>query len=132
MSQENVKLVRRAYEEGYAKRSVESLRERFADDFRFHMRPGWPGRPVYRLDELPLIWADLDDTYTEYALVPERFEAVEEYVIVTLRQSARMAGSDARIESTIWHVWRFGDGTAVGAWTFDRRHDALEAVGLRT
>ena len=131
MSEENVEIVRFAYREGYERRTIETLRDMVADDFCFHMRPGWPGRPLYRFDEMPQAWADLDNTYTEYSLVPERFAAVEDYVLVTLRQSARMRGSDARVESTIWHVWRLGNGKALEAWTFDDEQDALEAVGLR-
>ena len=93
MSQENVEIVRLAYREGYERRTVENVRELAADDFCFHTRPGWPGRSLYRFDEVLEFWADLDDTFTEYSLVPERFAAVEDYVLVTLRQSARMRGS---------------------------------------
>lgn len=131
MSEENVEFVRFAYREGYARRTVEDFRDRAADDFEFHMRPGWPGRPVYSLDEMPQIWADLDDTYTEFSLVPESFAAVGDYVLVTIRQSARLAGSESRIESTIWHVWRFSHDTVLEVRTFDRKEDALEAAGLR-
>ena len=130
MSQENVELVRTAYREGYEHRTVEPLRNRVAGDFRFHMRRGWPGRPVYSFDEMTQIWADLDETYSEFRLVPEDFAAVGDYVVVTIRQSARMRGSDARVESTIWHVWRIADGLAREAWTFDSEKDALEAAGL--
>jgi hypothetical protein len=131
MSEENVEFVRFAYREGYARRTVENLRERVADDFQFHMRPGWPGRPVYSLDEMPQIWADLDDTYTEFSLVPESFVAVGDYVLVTIRTSARLAGSETRLESTIWHVWLFSHGTVLETRTFDNKEDAFEAMRLR-
>ena len=131
MSQENVELIQRAYREGYAARSVESLRHRFAEDFRFHMRPGWPGRAEYGLNEMTDIWADLDDTYIEYDLSPEDFVASGDCVLVRLRQSARVRGSDARVEATIWHVWQVRDGTVQEARTFDTEADARDAAGLR-
>ncbi len=131
MSQENVELVRSAYEEDYARRRiVDDLRDRFADDFRFHTRPEFPGRLVYHLDEIPALWADLDETYTEYSLVPADFTEVNEYVVVTLEASARMKDGEARIEATLYHVWHLQDGKLREAWTYGTRGEALEAVGL--
>lgn len=129
MSRENVELVRKAYAEGYARRDVSALRDRADPDFRFHMRTSWPSRRVYRFEELPQVWADLDDTYEEYVLAPGEFEDVDDYVVVTLHQSSRVKGSDARVESTIWHVWHITQGVAREAWTFDQRAEALAAVG---
>ena len=131
MSKENVELVRAAYREGYARRTVEPFRDKVAGDFLFHMRPGWPGRPVYRFDELTQIWADLDETYSEFRLFPEDFAAVGDYVVATIRQSARVRGSNARVKATIWHVWHVADGLVREAWTFDSEEDALKAAGLR-
>ena len=132
MSQENVEFIRRAYREGYASRSVdaEGLRDRVAEDFRFHMRPGWPGRVVYGLDDLTELWADLDNTYTEYELIPEDFLDAGEFVLVTVRQSARVRGSDARIEAPLWHVWQLRDGIVHEAWAFDVEDEARDAAGL--
>ncbi len=131
MSQESVELVRAAYREGYARRTVEPFRDKVADDFRFHMRRGWPGRPVYGFDELTQIWADLDETYSEFRLVPEDFAPIGDFVVVTIRQSARMRESDARIKATIWHVWHVADGRVREAWTFDSEKDALAAARPR-
>jgi ketosteroid isomerase-like protein len=86
---------------------------------------------VYRLEELPQLWADLDDTYTEFSLVPEDFALVGEYVVVIVRVSARMRASDARIEETLCHLWHVRDGKAREAWSYNTRAEALEAVGLR-
>lgn len=122
-------MVRRAYELGYAARSVETLRETFAEGFRFHTRSEFPGADSYGVDELTTLWADLDDTYSEYSLVPEEFTEVGPYVLVTLRQSARMRGSDARLESTIFHVFRIQDGKAAEGWTYSDRDSALQAMG---
>ncbi|MDX6674467.1 MAG: SnoaL-like polyketide cyclase [Solirubrobacteraceae bacterium] len=129
MSEENVAAVRRAYEVGYAERSVENLLDGLDESFVWHQRPEWPGRSLYGVEDLPQLWADLDDTYTEFSLVPEDFAPVGEYVVVTVRNSARMRASDARIEATLYHVWHLRDGKAREAWTYSTRAEALEAVG---
>lgn len=128
MSRENVEIARLAYE-SYARRAVDRFRDRFADDFRFHTRAEFPGRSVHSLDEMPQIWADLDETYTEYSLVPGDFVDLGDYVLVTLTQSARLRGSDARIEMTIYHLWHIRDGKAREAWTYSDRAEAVEAAG---
>ena len=131
MSQENVAAVRRAYEVAYAERSVDSMLDLVDENFAWHQRPEWPGRSQYRNEDLPQLWADLDDTYTEFNMVPEDFAAVGEYVLVTVRTSARMRTSDARIEGTLYHVWHGRDGKLREARTYSTRAEALEAVGLR-
>jgi ketosteroid isomerase-like protein len=126
---ENVEMVRRAYEVGYAARSVEVLRETFAEDFLFHTRPEFPGGGAYGIDALTELWADLDDTYSEFSLVPVDYTAIGHHVLVTLRQSTRLRGSDARLENTIYHLVRINDGKVAEAWTYVDRERALEAVG---
>jgi len=131
MSRENVDLIRDAYTEAFETRSVERMRDRVAPGFRFHMRPGFPGRPVYLLDEMTQIWADLDETLTEYELVPEDFVPLGAYVLVTIRQSASVRESDTRIETTVWHLWHIEAGKVREAWTFEDREEALRVVGAR-
>ncbi len=131
MSRENVEVVRRAYEEAYAKRSVEGADDWISEDFRFHMRAEFPGQRFYQRDEITEIWADLDETYSDFSLVPDEYADTGDYVLVTLNQSARLRESDVRVESTIYHVWEVRDGKAIEAWTYSDRADALEAVGLR-
>jgi hypothetical protein len=130
MSRENVEVVRLAYEEAYVRRSVEGLRERFDENFVLHSRPEFPGRPLYWIDQIEQMWADLDDTFIEFSLVPEDFALLGEYVIVTVRQSARMRASDARIDGTVYHVWHVQAGKPREMWVRSDRKSALEAVGL--
>lgn len=131
MSRENIEVVRLAYDVAYAQRSVEGVRDSFAPDFVFHSRPEFPGRQLYRFEEIEQLWADLDETYSDYALVPVEFEDVADYVLVTLRSSAQMQGSRLRVEGKIWHLWRISEGKPQEAWTFGTRTEALQAVGLR-
>ncbi|MDQ3729060.1 MAG: nuclear transport factor 2 family protein [Actinomycetota bacterium] len=131
MSQENVEIVRRAYEESYAQRSVEPTREFASDDFRFHARADFPGQTSYGIDEMTKLWSDMDETYSEYSLKAEEFVDHGDYVLVSLAQSARLRGSETRVESAVYHVWEVREGKVIAAWGFSDRAEALEAVGLR-
>jgi len=130
MSQENVEIVRGAYEL-YVKRAVDPYRAHFADDFKFHTQPGFPSQAVYGIDDMQTLWADLDETFTDYSVVPTDFVGVGDYVIVTLQTSTRMKGSRARIEETIYHLWHVRGGKVLEAWAHSEREAALEAAGLQ-
>lgn len=130
MSQGNVEMVRIAYAVAYAERSVEGVRDRFSENFVWHSRPEWPGKATYGIDEMPALWADLDDTFSEFELVPAEFEEVADgYVLVTVNQSARLRDSKRRVETTIWHLWRV-EGMPQEGWVFGDRAAALEAARL--
>src|SRR3954451_2685734 len=110
MSQENVEAVRRAYDVAFAERNVEKVLDEVDENFVWHQRPEWPGRSLYRIEDLPQLWADIDDTYADFRLVPEHFAPLGEYVLVHVRTSARMRATDARVEGTLCHVWHVRDG----------------------
>jgi ketosteroid isomerase-like protein len=129
MSQENIELVRPAYDVAWPQRSVDGLRDRFADDFTWTQRPEWPGRSVYRRDDMPELWADLDETYSEYRLAAVDYADAGEYVVVTVNLSAHLRASNDRIEGTVFHVWRIQDGLVAEACVYSTRRDALEAAG---
>ena len=130
MSQEDVDTVRVAYDVAYVQRSVEGLRDHVADDFVWHSRPEWPGKSTYGLHEMTSLWADLDETFSEYQLVPTAFEELAPgYVLVTLEQSACLRESETRVKTTLWHLWRV-DNVAREAWALSSRAEALEAAGL--
>ena len=131
MSEENVELVRWVYEEGYARRKVDmpGVEDRIAPDYRFHTRSGFPGRTVYRLDEMTALWADLDTTFSDHRLVPQRYEALgRAHVLVTLEQTARLRGSDQRIDQTVYMLWRLADGRVSETWTFTDEAEARAAA----
>ena len=125
MSQENIDLVRVLYDVALARRTVEGFEDQFADDFAWHQRPEWPGRSVYKRDEMSQLWAELDDTYSDFTLVAVEFEEASDYVIVTVHTSARLRASDAHIEGTVWQVWRVCDGRAAEVRVYSSRDEAL-------
>ena len=120
--------MRRAYAVAYARRNVEEMRGLFADDFEWHQRAEWPGRSVYRIDDLPALWDELDATYPEFDLEPVDFIDSNECVVVEVHTSARMPASGDRIDGRIWHVWRLGDGIVREVHVFSDREEAFETT----
>src|SRR4051794_40208111 len=110
MSGRNVELVRPAYDVAWPQRSVEGFQDRFTDDFTWRQRLEWPGRSAYGRDEMHKLWADLDETYSEFSLMPIEYAEVGEYVVVTVKTSSCLRASNQRIEGTLWHVWRVVGG----------------------
>jgi ketosteroid isomerase-like protein len=131
MSRENIELVRPAYDVAWPQRSVAGFQDRFADGFVWRQRVEWPGRSVYGRDEMHELWADLDETFSEYRLVAVDYADAGEYVVVTVNTSAYLRTSDDRIETTVWHVWRVREGLVTEACVYSTRQEALEAAGMR-
>jgi ketosteroid isomerase-like protein len=130
MSQENIDIVREAYRVAFVERNVDGVLDRLHDEFEWKQRTDWPGRSVYKAAEIPLLWAELDETYPDMKLVPVEFEDAGDYVIVTVETSARLRGSERRIEGRIWHVWRMRNGIALEGGSYGSRQEAAEAAGL--
>jgi len=105
------------------------VRHLFADDYRWYQRSEWPGANVYLRDELPQLWAELDETYPGFELAPLEFADVGDCVLVKVRTSALVGASKDRIEAVIWHVWRIENGLVTETRVFSDRQEALEACG---
>jgi ketosteroid isomerase-like protein len=129
MSHEQIEVARLAYDVAFVQRSVAGVRELVAEDFTWRQRAEWPGRSDYTIEEIPQLWADLDDTYTEYNLLPVEFVDVGEYVVVTVETTARLRASDRRIARRLWHVWHIRNGLVLEGRTYGSRAEAMEAVG---
>ena len=130
MSQQNVDLVRLAYDVAWPQRSLEGFQDRFAEDFTWRQRPEWPGRSAYGRDEMPELWADLDETFAEYALTAVDYVDAGDYVVVTVHTSACLRAIHDVVEGTVWHVWRIRDGLAAEACVYGTREEAFDAAGV--
>ena len=75
------------------------------------------------------LWADLDMTFADHSLVPTHYEAIGTYVLVTLRQTARLRGSNQELNETIYQLWLLTEGMVQETWTYTQRAEALEAAG---
>ena len=129
MSQENVELVRAAYE-AIARRDREALdailREHLAPDFEFEAV--LTGATYKGADGL---WELLDDIQDTVGYRPEVQEAVDldEHVLVVLRMSGRGSRSGAAVAQQGAVLVTFDGSTLVSGRSFASKADALEAVG---
>jgi ketosteroid isomerase-like protein len=129
MSQENVELVRAAYE-AIARRDREALdailREHLAPDFEFEAV--LTGATYRGADGL---WELLDDIQDTVGYRPEVQEAVDldEHVLIVLRMSGRGSRSGAAVAQQGAVLVTFDGSTLVSGRSFASKADALEAVG---
>ena len=129
MSQENVELVRAAYE-AIARRDREALdailREHLAPDFEFEAV--LTGATYKGADGL---WELLDDIQDTVGYRPEVQEAVDldEHVLIVLRMSGRGSRSGAAVAQQGAVLVTFDGSTLVSGQSFASKADALEAVG---
>jgi ketosteroid isomerase-like protein len=131
MSQENVELVRSAYE-AIARRDREALAAILAD----HVSPEFEFEAVltgatYR--GVDALWELLDDIQETIGYVPEVEEAVDlnDYVLVVLRMSGRGSQSGVSVAQQGAVLFSFDGNRLVSGKSFASRAEALEAVGLR-
>jgi len=110
VSRENVDLIHIAYDIVWPQRSFAGFEEHIAEGFVWRQRREWLGRPVYTRDELPELWADLDETYSEYRVEALDYTDAGDRVVVRVKTSAHLKASDIRVERVMWHVWRVQDG----------------------
>jgi ketosteroid isomerase-like protein len=126
MSEENVEIVRQAYE-ALARRDWDAL---FADahpDFvvQTQLQGSFRGR-----DEAQRFIEDEIGAFQTWTAEPVEFFDGEDRVVVFVTNRAQPSGSSAEIEITIGHLWTLRNGAVLSLETFPKRHDALEAAGL--
>ena len=128
MSQENVDVVRAAYE-AIGRRDREALdailREHLAPDFEFEAV--LTGATYKGADGL---WELLDDIQDTVGYRPEVQEAVDldEHVLIVLRMSGRGSRSGAAVAQQGAVLVTFDGSTLVSGRSFASKADALEAV----
>jgi ketosteroid isomerase-like protein len=129
MSQENVEIVRSAYEEADP---LTSLAERVAPDAEFDYTDVYPDRPVGRgIAELRR-FRDMGPWGASLHFEPERyFDVGDERVLVFVRVTATGVESGAPVDVRAAHEFTFRDGLIVRLKAYRDRSQALEAVGLR-
>jgi ketosteroid isomerase-like protein len=131
MSQENVELVRAAYE-AIARRDREALAEILTNHLspEFEFEAVLTGATYRGMDGL---WGLLDDLQDTIGYMPEVQEAVDlnDHVLIVLRVSGRGSQSGVSIAQQGAVLFSFDGSTLVSGKSFASRADALEAAGLR-
>ena len=136
MSQENVAIVRRFFDELVNRDpSLESTWSDGSDllhpDFEYREDPGWPGAASYRgISAFREVATAYREAFGETRLEAERIFDVDDRILVFIRFWGRGAGG-AEAEMHQAGIFTVRDGR-VASWqvVFDR-DEALEAVGLR-
>ena len=130
MSQENVEVVRRAYEGVNAR--LRSPPELFGPDYEVDASEVAPDLGVVQGYEpsneafLPY-WKTFDAFHVE---IEEVIHGDEGRVVTAVRDGGRMKGSDAEVWNRFFHVWTFANGKIVRLSIHTDRNRALEAAGL--
>jgi ketosteroid isomerase-like protein len=131
MSQQNVEIVKRAYEGVTA--TLELPPELFDSDWELDIRDVSAEvvgvlRGLEAAEAMRPYWETFEAFHVE---IEEVIHADEVQVVDLVRDGGRMKGSDAEVWNRFFHVWTFRDGKVVRVSIHTDRSSALEAAGLR-
>jgi ketosteroid isomerase-like protein len=137
MSQENMDLIRNAYNAGdllnLSREEIErAFRDYFDEHFEVRLPPDYPeGEPVFRGPQgVAQLSAMLRATWGEWRFEPERFLGSGDRVVVLGRILAEGGASGVPIEFETAHVWTVRGNRATSMHAYRDRTEALEAAGL--
>jgi ketosteroid isomerase-like protein len=141
MSEENVEIVRKLYEEiapvlkTLGEGEIPAPNSELVDE-----QIEWRGprefpdlaEPFYGHEGVRRYMEKLSEAIEDYRMTPEEFiDAGDDQVLVFSREGGRGRGSGAEvITHPTAHLWTLRDGKAVRMQSYWERSDALEAVGL--
>ena len=130
MSQENVEIVRGAYE-AFNRGQFDGFFAAMHPDVQLVMSAEFPGPPVRHGHAGMRAFRDeLNQVFDDYRLLPQSFREVAEKVLVAVRISGRSRATGIDSGANIFQVWTMRDGKATELRDFGSREEALEAVGL--
>jgi ketosteroid isomerase-like protein len=130
MSQENVEIVRVAFEAAY-RRDWDRVFEEATRDFELDLSRGvGPDSGVYRGDQAKQIWSDFGEHWASWRIESREFIDAGEHVVVTLTSSLK--GRDGiEVEAEVVFTFTVREGKLARMAYYPTRKDALEAVGRR-
>ena len=130
MSEENVEIVRRLYEVAN-NAGLEAVIEFTHPDLEVVPPPNWLGRSTIRgRDEVLEFARQWRDAFEGFNVEAEKFVDSGDHVAVYVRDSGRIPGSDAEVDTRLIHVWTLSGGKAIRWQVFADEREALEAAGL--
>jgi len=132
MSQENVEIVRGAYD-AFAAGGVEMTKAFFAPDCVHYPFPEWVGQSKYRGSEgLGRLLAEWIDNFDDFRFEVGEIRQAGDSVLMLGETVGRIKGSGVPIRQPLGAVYSdFRDGQIGEAHNFLTWREALEAVGLR-
>jgi uncharacterized protein len=130
MSQENVEVMRLAYE-AMNRGGLEAVVEFAHPDIEFVPPADLAGTPTLRgtepIKDFARGWVE---TFDDFRIEPQRFMDAGDQVVVFVRDSGRIKGSNAGIHNRFIHVWTLTAGKIIKWQTFTDEAQALQAAGL--
>jgi ketosteroid isomerase-like protein len=126
VSQENVELVRRAYE------SFTEMERVLHPDVEYHTYPDSPEAGVYRgADEVIRYNQRLFGAFESVRITLDEVLPAGDHVAVISRQHAVPKGGQTAMVVQVVEVWKIRDGLLAERRSFATRREALKAVGLQ-
>jgi ketosteroid isomerase-like protein len=130
VSEENVDLVRRAYE--HFARTGEPDVSAYAPEIEWHSAAEDPGLEVFHGGEgVKKLIAEVQEQLKDFRTEPFEFLDAGDRVVAGLVHRGRGRGSSAEVEMREWNVFLIQEGRIVSACEYPHREEALEAAGLR-
>jgi ketosteroid isomerase-like protein len=133
MSEENVELVKLAYE-AFVRGGLDRYLEHFTDDVDYRAIEGAIDDvgPIHGKEAVRAWLQDWIDTFDEFWFEPiELIDAGEDTVVAVERYGGRAKLSGVETEQTEAVVLTIRDGKIAGGREYATRDQALEAAGLR-
>ncbi len=125
MSQENVEVVRQAYE-AFNRRDLSAMLERIHPDVELQTTV-----ETHRGHTGVADWVRAaDQVFDSLAMTVEETIDLDDRVLAAVRERAGGKGSGIEIDQRFTHVWTLRAGRVVRLQAFTERSDALKAVGL--
>ena len=130
MSQENVEMVRRAWE-AFESGDIATAYSDVSPDLVTVVCPPLPVAGTYHGPEgLLQVAIDWAEGFDDLVMTPEEFFDAGDHVVVHTLHKSRGAESGVPVETDIWYIYTFLAGKMVRVTVFNDRDQALEAAGL--
>lgn len=131
MSEENIEVVRRIYDE-WGRGNFRAGAELFDPDTVLVLRPPLPEAGTYRGPEgVRGYMLGFLEAWNEAAIEGESFLAVGDRVVVAVHQHATGTDSGIQVEMRYFQVWSFRGERVLRIESIRERNEALEAAGSR-
>jgi ketosteroid isomerase-like protein len=133
MSQENVEVVRLAYQ-AFAREGLDRFMEHFTDDVEYRVLAGADDLihgPIHGKDGVRVWLQDWIDMFDGFWMeLVELIDAGGVTVFTAERYGGRARLSGVETDSPNWTVFTIRDGKIAGGREYETREHALEAAGL--
>ena len=128
MSQENVEVIRRGFEQWLTTGEFRAPADLVWDVSNL----GWPDQQVYLGAEGAMQFnAEWADAWDDWEIEVEEYIDAGERVVVILNQRGRAKATGIPVDMRFAQVWTLRDAQGVRMQMFASVEEALEAVGLR-